>query len=365
MIRITNNMMAQNTIRYITNNMQRLSTAQTQMATESKIQLPSDDPIAATKALKYRNYVSTITQYQSNASDATSWMTVTSGALSSLTDVVQHVRDLTVQASSATLTDSDKADIAAEVSELKSSILELMNTSYAGRYIFGGYATDAEPYDTISTTVGTTSVDQITFKGGYLSLFGAASSSLSDTDLIAAYNSYASTTSGGVTKSNIYTSAGEQAIQYNIGYSSATAVNVEGQNVTGTGITNLFDTIDKLLLGLDGETSYKTVTVDASGTATGVTTTEFTLDGLLTDIDNNLAQISTETSDLGARQNYVSICTSRLADDYTTYSGLLSSVEDIDIAKVSVDVTSAQTVYDASLSVGAKVITETLIDYIR
>jgi len=358
MIRITNNMMAQNTIRYITNNMQRLSTAQTQMATESKIQLPSDDPIAATKALKYRNYVSTITQYQSNASDATSWMTVTSGALSSLTDVVQQVRDLTVQASSATLTDSDKADIATEVSELKTSILELMNTSYAGRYIFGGYATDAEPYDTVTTTVGITSVDQVTFKGAYLSLYGAASSSLSGTDLIAAYNTYAST-------SSIYTSAGAQEIDYNTGYSSETAVNVEGQNVIGTGITNLFDTLDKLLLGLDGETSYKTVTVDASGTATGVTTTDFTLDGLLTDIDNNLAQISTETSDLGARQNYVSICSSRLADDYTTYSGLLSSVEDIDIAKVSVDVTSAQTVYDASLSVGAKVISETLIDYIR
>jgi flagellar hook-associated protein 3 FlgL len=365
MIRITNNMMAQNTIRNITNNMQRLDTAQTQMATQSKIQLPSDDPIAATKALKYRNYVSTITQYQSNAADATSWMTVTSGALSSLTDIVQQVRDLTVQASSATLTDSDKADIAAEVSELKTSVLELMNTSYAGRYIFGGYATDAEPYDTISTMVGTTSVDQVTFKGAYLSLYGAASSSLSDTDLIAAYNTYASTTTGGVTTSNIYTSSGAQEIKYNTGYSSETAVNVEGQNVTGTGITNLFDTLDKLLLGLDGETSYKTVTVDASGTATGVTTTEFTLDGLLTDIDNNLVQISTETSDLGARQNYVSTCTSRLGDDYTTYSGLLSSVEDIDIAKVSVDVTSAQTVYDASLSVGAKVISETLIDYIR
>lgn len=365
MIRITNNMMAQNTIRFITNNMQRLDTAQTQMSTQSKIQLPSDDPVAATKALKYRDYVSTITQYQSNASDATSWMTVTSGALNSLTDIVQQVRDLTVQASSDALSDSDKTDIAAEVSELKTSAIELMNSSYAGRYIFGGYATDAEPYATTATTVGTTSTDQVTFKGAYLSLYGAASSSLADADLIAAYNTYASTTTSGVTTSNIYTSTGAQEIKYNTGYSSETAVNVEGQDVTGTGITNLFDTMDKLLLGLNGEASYKTVTVDASGTATGVTTISFTLDGLLTDIDNNLDQISTETSDLGARQNYVAICTSRLGDDYTTYTGLLSGVEDIDIAKVSVDVTSAQTVYDASLSVGAKVVSETLIDYIR
>jgi flagellar hook-associated protein 3 FlgL len=362
MNRITNSMMAQNTIRYITGNMQRLNTAQTQMSTQSKIQLPSEDPIAATKALKYRNYVSTITQYQSNAADATSWMTVTSGALSSLTDVVQQVRDLTIQASSAVLSDSGKADIAVEVSELKTTMLELLNTSYAGRYIFGGYATDSKPYATTSTTVGSTTVDQITFKGGYLSLFGAASSSLSDADLINAYNSYATTASG---DNAIYTSSGAQSIKYNVGYNSETVVNVEGQNVTGTGVSNLFDTLDKLLLGLSGETSYKTVTVDATGTATGVTTTDFTLDELLANLDSNLAQISAETSGLGARQNYVSICSSRLADDYTTYSTLLSSVQDVDIAKVSVEVSTAQTVYSASLSVGAKVVSETLIDYIR
>jgi flagellar hook-associated protein 3 FlgL len=372
MIRITNTMLAQNAIRNINNNMQQLDTAQTQMSTQSKIQLPSDDPVAATKALKYRNYVSTITQYQANASDATSWMKVTESSLSDLTDIVTQIRDLTVQASSSALTTSDEADIASQISELKANAIETLNATYAGRYVFGGYATDKAPYAVVSTTVGSTSVNQITFKGKYLSLYGVVSSTLTDTDLVTAYNTYASTTTGTVTTSNIYTTTAAQTIQYNTGYSSETAVNVEGQNVTGltasgtTTITNLFDTIDKLLIGLgeSGTTkSCKSVSV-VSGTPT-VTTSTFTLSDLLTNIDSNLAQISTATSDLGARENYVSTCSNRLGDDYTTYTKLLSDVEDVDVADASVNVTSTQAVYDASLSVSAKVLSETLIDYIK
>ncbi|MBP2665918.1 MAG: flgL 1, partial [Firmicutes bacterium] len=92
--------------------------------------------------------------------------------------------------------------------------------------------------------------------------------------------------------------------------------------------------------------------------------TTFTLDGLLDEIDANLSAISTETSDLGARMNYVETCTSRLASDYTTYTGLLSSNIDSDISVATTEYATAQTIYDASLSVGAKVITKTLVDYL-
>ena len=351
--------------------MQRLDSAQTKMSTQSEIQLASDDPIVATKALKYRNYVATIEQYQSNAADATSWMEVTEDALGSLEDIVQRTRELTVQAASGTLSESDQADIAEEIGELKSSAVEVLNSTYAGRYIFGGYATDKAPYSiqstsiTNSSTSGTTSVDQVLFKGKYLSLYGAVSSSVADSDLLTAYNSCAATTTGGVTTSNIYTSTTAQTIRYNTGYSSETAVNVEGQDVTGTGAANLFDTLDKLLLGLDGETSFKKVVVDATTSTAGVITTDFSLDGLLTDIDENLSLISTATADLGARMNYVDTCTSRLANDYTTYTDLLSSVVDVDVAQASIAVTTANTIYSASLTVGAKVVSETLVDYIK
>jgi flagellar hook-associated protein 3 FlgL len=371
MMRITNSMMTQSVIRNINDNMGRLSDAQEETSTGVKIQEASDDPVAATKTLQYRSVVATIDQYKSNATDATSWMKVTSSTMDSLTDAVQQIRDLTAQAAGGILDDTELDAISAQVTEIKSSIVELMNTQYAGRYIFGGYATDEAPYASATTTVtdsttgDTTDLEQTTFKGDYLGLYDVVSSSVDSTGLVNAYNAYASTTSGSTTTSNIYTSTGAQAIKYNTGYSSQTAVNVEGQDVTGSGNNNLFDTIDKLLLGLNGETSYQSVTVDSTtGLATGTTTTTFTIDGLLDEIDANLTAISTQTSSLGARMNYVETCTSRLASDYTTYTGLLSSNIDSDLSVATTEYATAQTIYDASLSVGAKVITKTLVDYL-
>ena len=361
MMRITNSMMTQSVIRNINNNMQRLNEAQEETSTGVEIQEASDDPIAATKTLQYRSVIAKIEQYQSNATDATSWMEVTEDTLESLTDAVQQIRDLTSKASSDVLDDTELEAISVEVSELKNTVLELLNTQYAGRYIFGGYATAETPYTettatyTDAATGEITTLSTISFKDGYLSLGGVVSTSVDSTALLALYNA---------NSANMYTSTGSQEITYNTGYSSSTAVNVEGQDVTGTGTGNLFDTIDKLLLGLDGETSYQSVTVDAATGVASVATTEFKMDELLDEIDANLAVISTATSDLGARMNYVETCTSRLASDYTTYTGLLSENIDSDISVATTEYATAQTIYDASLSVGAKVITKSLVDYL-
>ena len=40
-----------------------------------------------------------------------------------------------------------------------------MNSTSAGRYIFGGYSTSEAPYEVVSTDIG----DTVTFKGDYLS----------------------------------------------------------------------------------------------------------------------------------------------------------------------------------------------------
>ncbi|MHC1760379.1 MAG: flagellar hook-associated protein FlgL [Negativicutes bacterium] len=360
-MRITNSMMTQSVIRNINDNMERLSEAQEKASTGVKIQQASEDPIAATNTLKYRSYLAKIEQYQANAADATSWMEVTEDTLSELTDVVQQIRDLTSQAASDILEDSELAAIEAEVTELKASALDLLNTQYGGRYIFGGYSTAETPYEETTATYTdaaaseTTTLSTVSFKDGYLSLGGVVSTTVDSAALLALYNA---------NSANIYTSTGEQAITYNTGYSSQTAVNVEGQDLTGTGAGNLFDTIDKLLLALNGETSCQSVVVDATTGAAGVTTTEFSIDELLDEIDANLELILTATSSLGARMNSVEICSGRLSSDYTTYTGLLSTTVDADLSVATTEYSTAQTIYDASLAVGAKVITDTLVDYL-
>jgi flagellar hook-associated protein 3 FlgL len=248
------------------------------------------------------------------------------------------------------MTEEDRAKIKTNIEELKKQAVQILNTSYGGRYIFGGYATDQEPYAIESTDMG----DKVTFKGSYLG--GVVAESLDDTDITDFY-----------TDNPVYSTEGAQSIQYNLGYSNSIAINVEGQEATGEASgSNLFDTIDKLLLALDGNTSYKTVTVATEpSTSVSISSNSLDIDSVLTDLDNDLDRLLTARSDLGARMNYVNMTKDRLSADYNTYTKLMSNNEDVDTAEASMNVSTAQYVYEASLSVGAKVISNSLVDYLR
>lgn len=355
-MRITNNMMIANTVRNINNNAKRLSKVQDQMSSQSKIQAASDDPVVATRALKYRNYVSKIAQYQKNVDDAISWQDVTDSALSDLGDVVKQIRDYTVQASTGTLTDEDKQNIKTNIEQLKKQVVEIMKTSYGGRYVFGGYVTDAEPYTIVSTDLG----DKVTFKGQYMNLGGVMSADLTATD-IEDFSTSAATLATG-----IYETGSAQGIKYNVGYGNQITVNVEGQDVIGQGNgSNLFDSIDKLLLGLDGATTYATAVIDAAtGAVSGYNTSTFEIDEVLTSLDKDMDRLLTARSGLGARMSYATMTKDRLSNDYNTYTKLMSNNEDVDTAEASMNVSTAEYVYEASLSVGAKVISKSLVDYL-
>lgn len=360
-MRITNNMIVANTIKNLNNSASRVNEAQERVSTEKKISLPSDDPIIATRAIKYRSYVDTIEQYQKNTDDVTSWQSTTDGALSDLSDIMGQVRTLVVKASSDTLSDSDLSAIKEQISELQQNAIDVMNTSYGGRYIFGGYSTGDAPYALESTGLTDSngdSISTVTFKGNYLSLGGVVDSSVSDSDI----ENFCNTNAG-----DIYSTASTQSIKVNVGFDTDVTVNVEGQNVVGEGAGNLFDTFSKILLALGGATSYKSATVDTSTSPAATTVTENAISDVsdfLTDIDNNLTQISTAQSALGASMKNVSMIADRLDNAYTTYTTLMSNNEDVDISKATIESSSAEAVYEASLAVGAKAISKTLVDYL-
>jgi len=259
-MRVTSNMMMANSLYNIANNMRRLDKAQQQQSTQSKIQLPSDDPEVATQAVKYRNYVSSVAQYQKNVEDATGWMKVSEGALNDLHDVVQKMRELTVKASNAgTMNPANLDAIKQEVSQLKKASVQILNTSYAGRYIFAGYETDKEPFAVTTVTAGGSAIDRVAYKGKIMDMNGAVSP---DVDAVNYAKAYADAVGSG----KAYQDTGaRQSLKYNVGFNNQLIVNVEGHDIVGTDPAhNLFTTIDKLLLGLEGKRSFQSITNAAS-----------------------------------------------------------------------------------------------------
>ena len=143
MMRVTNQIMTNNTISNINNNKESLMNIEEQYQTGKKIQRPSDDPIVAVRALKLRNNLTEIKQYfKKNVPDAKSWIQVTESALKQVTDICTTLHSLADQGAQDTLTPEDRASIMRTMAQYRQQIYQEGNANYAGRYVFTGYKTD-------------------------------------------------------------------------------------------------------------------------------------------------------------------------------------------------------------------------------
>ena len=142
-MRVTNSMMRNNSMLNMQKNKVAYNKYLMQYNTHKKIQRPSDDPIIAAKALKYRTTLVEIDQYLKNIDDATSWMDATETVLNDVDSVLRNMVDYFTQAATGTVNSDDRADIVANLKQYSYYIYEQdANSDYAGRYLFTGYRTD-------------------------------------------------------------------------------------------------------------------------------------------------------------------------------------------------------------------------------
>lgn len=156
-MRVTNGMLITNMMRNYNRNLVRMEDLQNQLATGQRIRRPSDDPVNASKTLKLRSDLSTNEQYLRNIDNGISWLNITETALRDIGDSLQRARELTVRASSHTMNADNRAAVADEIEQIQRHILQVSNSTYAGRHIFAGHRTD---YPAFSQAAGA-----ITFNG--------------------------------------------------------------------------------------------------------------------------------------------------------------------------------------------------------
>ncbi len=130
--------------------MQRLQEAldftQRQISTGRRILTPSDDPIGASRALEIRESISRLEQFDRNATIATNRLSQEESALSSVNNVLQRVRELSVQANNGTQTNETRRLIAVEMRQNLDSLAQIANQKDGnGSYLFAGNLEGAAP----------------------------------------------------------------------------------------------------------------------------------------------------------------------------------------------------------------------------
>jgi len=146
-MRLSNNLMYQNSLNSILNNQQNVSKAQEQVNTQKRVLTASDDPAATARALLYTDKIQTNEQYSKNITMLTSRLNTEDSVLESIKGALQKAHTLTIQAGNGAYDEIDRQGIAEELKELQSTILNLMNSkSEDGKYIFSGYQDNTQTY---------------------------------------------------------------------------------------------------------------------------------------------------------------------------------------------------------------------------
>ncbi len=427
-MRITNNMMIANMKRNLGNNQTRLNKYQNQLDTGKKIQVPSDDPVVAARALKLRTDVSKIEQYQKNLGDAKSWLDETDVTLGKIGDVLQKARELTEQAANGTNTPEETQKIGQELKQLRAQLVHLSNSTYAGRYIFSGFKTDQKlmvddeqdpNYGKFNINVGTTR-EKIYYEIG---VGDSININIAGGDLFSSGGNAANPGSG-VARSDVNDitfpltiTAANNAIDVTVnGINVSTTIPAVAYNTAGQladAIKNAVNTSPLLpagpnqgievsiannILEISTQTKSATSTVSFNNTASffnsigatpPVVTTGATGDtpdmiqlfnDVIADMDaGNHKQISDFLdvfdaqmgnvlrcrADVGARQNRVDLSADRMSMDEVNFTDLLSKNEDVDVAETIMNLKNEENVYQASLAGGARIIQQTLVDFLR
>jgi len=145
-MRITQNMIYDRSLLYMNSSLSRLAELQEQYSTEKKINRPSDDPSGYYEARQLSTSIRELQQYSDNVDTATAWLNLADSTLISASTVLTSIEELAQQASTGTLTDDDRENVAVQVRELFEQLITLANTSYEGDSIFAGQKTDGDAF---------------------------------------------------------------------------------------------------------------------------------------------------------------------------------------------------------------------------
>lgn len=174
-----------------------LSVAMERLSTGKRINSAKDDAAGLAIATGMTSQVRGMSQGIRNANDGISMAQTAEGALNEVTNMMQRIRELAVQATSGTYDTGDKTNIQAEVTQLTTQITSTMsNTQFNGTKLFDGSAGTA---GVVTIQAGANAADTVNLTFANLGA-DAAITGVTAVDLTTATNTVLATIDTGLDK---------------------------------------------------------------------------------------------------------------------------------------------------------------------
>lgn len=299
--------MSSNFLSSLQNNLSRLSKVQQQLSSLKEVSKPSDDPMLVSQIMDLNNSIIQNEEYMTTIEDSIDFSNMQDSAYSSVTESLSRIRTLIQQAGTDTMNSGDRQIVKAEVEAEIQTMTDALNTNFGGKYIFAGMNTTEKPFSIAKDAAG--NMTGIDYAG---------------------------------TADNLPRRIA-QGVQIELKTDGSALMN---KQVTEDGSDDLGIFLADVLSALN------TDDVEA-------------LSGkLLERADSNMDHIVTQRAENGAIFNRLEASKERNTSENLNLETMRSGKQDIDLAEKFMEYTMEQTAYQASLAMGTKILSTSILDYL-
>lgn len=153
-MRITHKLIFNSLISQIQQNQDRLFEIEEHLASGKRINKPSDDPVAAARINKLRGQLDKVGQFLKNVDEGAKVTSAVETAVSDIKDQLVRAQEIVMQQLGGIQDEQSRQAAASELEQIKEQILQQANAKNEGKFLFAGFASTTEPFDSNGNYLG-------------------------------------------------------------------------------------------------------------------------------------------------------------------------------------------------------------------
>lgn len=151
-MRVTSNMSSDSSIYNIQQSRSRLDKINEQLGSQSNINRPSDDPLDSKLLLDIGDNIKAGNQYLSNISKSSTWQQVTNTALTGMNNVMGLAKGLVASITNGSSDVTVRQNAVSQLKALKQQMVDMGNMQLGDQYLFGGGNNSVPPFNSANNT---------------------------------------------------------------------------------------------------------------------------------------------------------------------------------------------------------------------
>jgi len=311
-MRITDAYRVRTVISNIQSSRERLNNLQEDLADGKRIHRPSDDPLATATSLKLKTTLEANQQFSKNIDDSVAYLTSAESALDNLSAVLMDVKELVTKGASDSI--FDRETLSSQFEYILRNLIDIGNTKFKGKYIFGGTNTLEVPFTLNENEMRFSTGEQIvTYRGN------------------------------------------DETFNRQINENTIMELNITGKEIfqyPGTDGIDIFQMMKDL------------IDIFKKESETGEEVNGSEISPYIDKVDKAIEQVLNGYLKIGTRKQLVTFNQERFTSQNIQLRTNLSQLEDTDFGEAFVQFKAEENALNSALSAGARVISPSLLDFL-